>query len=124
MRFVVLLFSLLLLTACYPQAHVLVSNDCSEAYLRVSRMQGAGDYDVVHERLMPGQELNVSLSGVSGSSNRFVIRVTGFYLNKSESLGSIEQTVFVSPGNGPTAPQNNYSLAVWCYNGRLQHRFW
>ncbi len=118
MRFVVLLFSLLLMTACYPQAHVLVTNDCPGAYLRISRLAGTGNYDVVSERLMPGEQVNVSLTGTSASYNRFVIVATGFRLDNDEPLGSLEYNVSVSSGNGPTAPQNNYSWPVqWLPGG-------
>ncbi len=117
MRFIALLFSFFL-GACSPQAHVLVANDCPSAYLRVSRLQGAGDFTVVHERLMPGEEVVVSFTGTSGGNNLFVLKVTGFRLDNNETLGSLDQTYSVSSGNGPVAPENNYSWSVrWLPRG-------
>lgn len=114
-KFIVVLLALFL-GACSPQAHVLVKNDCHGAYLRITRIEGAGDAEVVRERLLPGERINVSLTGTAGSQNRFIVTADGFRLSNNQPLGSAQFEVWVSPSNGPTAPSNNYNWTVnWLY---------
>lgn len=97
-----------LTAACFPQATIVVTNDCPGTWFNVSKTEGMGHHVVVTDHLTLGNDAVVSLRGESGAENHFVITIKGYRTDNNQFFGTAERGLYVgSYDGGSTGPRNN-----------------
>lgn len=116
-RIVVFGLMIIVMGGCYPQAHILIVNQCPTAWFIVNTLEGVGQWKE-YGPLYPSEKVLIPLSGVSGQENKFSLSVDGFKIGTGESIGSSKEDLWVYPYSGElTAPRHNYSWEIRCDYG-------